>query len=112
MLPLSVRPATAPELAAMVASAAARRIGGFDRSRNDLAYARVTNTGWATASIISTRRRDVAREAPGASENRTIIFRRVKDRWLIVAFGSSYLNGAAFRKVGIPASVLTALGLS
>jgi len=111
-MPLAARPATGPELAAMVASATARKVGGFTPAKNHLAFALVTNNGWATASIITAGRPDVEREAPGAPENRAIIFRRNKARWRIVAFGSSYLNGAAFRKVGISASVLRALKLS
>jgi hypothetical protein len=109
--PLNARPATGPEFAALVASAKAREVGGFNPAIDRLAFVFVTNNGWATASIVRTEGGDVERERPGASGNRAIIFRRTKGRWQIVAFGSSYLSGAAFRKVGIPGRVLEALKL-
>lgn len=109
--PLSARPATGPEFTALVATATAREVGGFNPEVDHLAFAFVTNNGWATASIVRAEGGDIERERPGASGNRAIIFRRIKGRWQIVAFGSSYLNGAAFRKVGIPGRVLKALKL-
>lgn len=103
--------ATKAQIAIMTSVVEKRRIGDFTASRDYLSYCRVTNNGWAAASIIKRDSSKEKTERPGGSNNKTVIFRLAHDQWNVFSYGSSALKGAAFRRVGIPTAVLRALDI-
>lgn len=103
--------ATEAQIAAMTAVVESRHIGDFDVSAHYLGYAMVTSNGWAAASIMAQHSANVGDERPGRTNNKTVIFRAIDNKWSLVSYGSSALKGAAFEGVGIPMPVLRALGI-